>query len=950
MNTSIFNQINQRLSLRHPQKDSLEALAKAITATEGALLKKDHDVPALLAVLKEQFPTLSDFEREFPSLCFALATGVGKTRLMGAFITYLHQAHGINNFFVLAPNLTIYEKLITDFTPESAKYVFTGISEFAFAKPLVITGDNYEQQGSRVGSTTLKGFEKDVRINIFNIAKINSEVRGKKAPRIKRMSEYLGESYFNHLANLDDLVMLMDESHRYRASAGVKALNELNPVLGLELTATPFVETAKGAKPFKNVVLDYPLACAMDDGFVKEPAVVTQANFKPEEHDEESLQRIKLMDGIRLHETTKVELNTYATQNGVKRVKPFVLVIARDTTHAAELKQIMEAPDFFNGEYADKIIQVDSSKSGKAEEEMISRLLAVESLDEPTEIVIHVNMLKEGWDVTNLYTIIPLRAANARTLIEQSIGRGLRLPYGKRTGVDEVDRLNIVAHDKFQAIVDAANDPENPLRLKQVILERPEDDPELTSVIVSSNLDGALHVAGTPDAKGETDKRTSDSKYANKASVPYPKNTKSPKFAVGDAPLVRQVYKAVQKVSKNAEHVPNSDALIKNDVQTLILETVKQDSAPMQGELFTQDDRKLKAIIAQLSEWVIDQTIDIPRISLIPKDEVQSGYHAFELDVSTIKLQPSDHEIQSESLQRGGTTLRYGQGHISHEESRPENYIIRELVNRDDVSYDDHADLINQLAHEAVAHLNSYLSQDDAEQVLKHQAGTIANEIYAQMEKQYWEGETEYEAVISEGFMPLKETAFTVVSEDYYRDYRDTVIDKKMIRKLLFTGFEKCLYPAQKFDSDTERQFAILLENQSLKWLKPIKGQVGITYKEGTNRPEYVPDFIAELDDSIIMVETKASKDMNDVAVQTKAHAAREWCHHASGYSGRHGGKCWHYLLIPHDAVKSNMTLRHFIQQYALSDKVGDELFGAWEGEPLTRGDQGEYEQRLEFE
>ena len=87
---------------------------------------------------------------------------------------------------------------------------------------------------------------------------------------------------------------------------------------------------------------------------------------------------------------------------------------------------------------------------------MVQKLLAVESPEEPTEIVIHVNMLKEGWDVTNLYTIVPLRAANARTLIEQSIGRGLRLPYGRRTGVSTVDRLNIIAHDRFQEIVDEA--------------------------------------------------------------------------------------------------------------------------------------------------------------------------------------------------------------------------------------------------------------------------------------------------------------------------------------------------------------------------------------------------------------------------------------------------------------------------------------------------------------
>jgi type III restriction enzyme len=93
---------------------------------------------------------------------------------------------------------------------------------------------------------------------------------------------------------------------------------------------------------------------------------------------------------------------------------------------------------------------------------MITRLLKVEHTQEPTEIVIHVNMLKEGWDVTNLYTIVPLRAANARTLIEQSIGRGLRLPYGKRTGVTAVDRLNIVAHDRFQEIIEEAN--KHPLR------------------------------------------------------------------------------------------------------------------------------------------------------------------------------------------------------------------------------------------------------------------------------------------------------------------------------------------------------------------------------------------------------------------------------------------------------------------------------------------------------
>src|SRR5580698_5702866 len=291
------NAIAGRLSLRPPQRESLEILDRL---TEIVPPSKTPDVAAALAIIQSEFPKVTDFEREFPSICFALATGVGKTRLMGAFISYLHLAKGISNFFVLAPNLTIYNKLIADFTPNTPKYVFKGIAEFATDTPEIITGDTYDKR-------SLFGDIYRVRINIFNISKINSEVRGGNMPRIRKLSEYIGQSYFDYLAGLPDLVLLMDESHRYRASAGIRAFNELKPMLGLELTATPFVETAKGATPFKNVVYDYPLARAMADGFVKEPAVVTQKNFDASQFTPAQLELIKLEDGIRLHEATKVE-------------------------------------------------------------------------------------------------------------------------------------------------------------------------------------------------------------------------------------------------------------------------------------------------------------------------------------------------------------------------------------------------------------------------------------------------------------------------------------------------------------------------------------------------------------------------------------------------------------------------------------------------------------------
>ncbi|MEA2175277.1 MAG: type restriction enzyme, partial [Blastocatellia bacterium] len=407
------NSISGRLSLRPPQRESLEILARVADILP---LAKERDTQAALEIIRSEFGSVTDFERDFPSLCFALATGVGKTRLMGAFVAYLHLAKRIRHFFVLAPNLTIYNKLIADFTPNHPKYVLQGIAEFATNPPEVITGDNYES-GRGVREADLFG-ETGIHINIFNISKINSEVRGGNAPRIKRLSEYIGQSYFDYLAGLTDLVLLMDESHRYRASAGVRAINELKPVIGLELTATPQIETARGPVPFKNIIYSYPLPKALEDGFVKEPVVATRENFDAGNYTAEQLERLKLEDGVRIHESTKVELEVYARQNERPLVKPFMLVVAQDTDHANSLVATISDDAFFEGRYKDRVITVHSNQRGEEKDETVEKLLSVENPQEPTEIVVHVNMLKEGWDVTNLYTIVPLRAANSRTLVE----------------------------------------------------------------------------------------------------------------------------------------------------------------------------------------------------------------------------------------------------------------------------------------------------------------------------------------------------------------------------------------------------------------------------------------------------------------------------------------------------------------------------------------------------
>ncbi len=904
MNARVLNHISGRLSLRLPQSESLSRLVRALAASPE-LLGHERDVSAVLASLKADFPTLEDFEREFPSLCFALATGVGKTRLMGAFISYLYLAHGINNFFVLAPNLTIYNKLIVDFTPNTPKYVFKGIGEFAINAPRVITGDNYDQQNIAGGE--LFG---EIRINIFNISKINSEVRGGKEPRIKRMKEVLGDSYFNHLASLPDLVLLMDESHRYRASAGVRSINDLKPLFGLELTATPFVEAGSGKTvPFKNVVMDYPLARAMEDGFVKEPAVVTQRNFDAKAHTPEEIEKTKLEDGVRLHETTKVELLTYARENGVKIVKPFMLVIARDTTHAGQLLALLESQSFYEGRYVGKVIQVDSSRTGAEEEEMISRLLAVESVDEPTEIVIHVNMLKEGWDVTNLYTIVPLRAANARTLIEQSIGRGLRLPYGKRTGVAAVDRLNIVAHDKFQEIIDDANRADSPIRLKQVILDAPSADDKKVSVQVGS---GAMTRLGLADAPTITVAPAGAGSVigSSQATTPPP----PPVFATdSERHAARVVMEVIGTYEVKRDLVPTSNALLRPEVQREILADVAERLRPLQGSLIADDAKiDLAAVVARTTEIVVQQTIDIPRIAVVPTGDVTTGFHPFKLDIDQLHLQPGEREIVGQMLRTNEQFTLASE--VGLKEARSEDYIVHALVDFDDIDYFTHANLLYDLAGQLVQHLMGYLSEDETRSVLDRDRRLIAREIHAQMMEHFWEQATSYEVQVSRGFTELKQCNFTAAAGQTAHHFRETLVEMSRIKQMLFGGFERCLYPLQKFESDTERRFCVILERDALKWFKPAKGQFQIYYKLGTEQPEYVPDFVAETDSTIYMVETKARTDVNTQEVQAKADSAARWCKHASDHAVEVGTKPWKYLLLPHDEITESKRLSDYLR------------------------------------
>ncbi len=882
MNT-IANNIKQRLSLREPLQDSLDIVAQLCQELE---LKKEVDLVAELEKVKAHFPTCIDFERDFVSIAFSIATGVGKTRLMGAIVAYLYLQKGIKNFFILAPNLTIYDKLIEDFgNPAYHKYVFNGISEFVHNRPVVITGDNYAQQGALFSDS-------EIRINIFNIAKFNSDNRGTRqggvslAPRIKRLSEYLGQSYWDYLTGLDDLVILMDEAHRYHADASKKAINELKPILGIEMTATPFDENGN---QFKNIVFEYSLAQALSDGkYVKNPAIATRKNFQKGSLSDREVEIIKLEDAISIHQDTKNELEIYSNNNEVKLIKPFILVVCKDIAHAKEIHELINTDAFYNGQYKGKVLQIDSST--KKEEDIEKQFVSLESPDNEIEIVIHVNMLKEGWDVTNLYTIVPLRAANAGILVEQTIGRGLRLPYeGKRTGVDKIDKLTVVAHENFDAVILAAKNPNSVLN-KMSFIEIAEEDLSTKTVVVTSHPvmeqtfvkeQEKINVIANPQEK---------QKAQNNLDVKKAIINVLPDF--GSLNIVKRI-EDVKKPEVKAKFIKQYEQdLFKN------------------GDLFWESKvAEATQEYEKIVDIYINKTIEIPRMDLV-QGETKAEFEEFDLDIIGFNFQALEQEIIRMGLKDKQVETLKAKSSGSY--GNPIKLIIAELIDYPEIDYDDNADLLYQLANQAYEAIKSNISnQEELSSAIFQFKAAIAEKVYNQMKQHFKLHSADYVAPRVFPFIRIEQWSFSSLVNAGYKDYRDIVSPTSMIPKYVFRGFEKACHFEYKFDSKAEQDLAFVLENDGtvIKWLRPAPNQFRIYWDNNSKR--YEPDFIVETESTIYMLEVKRSDQTEEETVLAKKAAAERFCKYASEYTEANKGKAWKYLILPHNEVSRTVSIKY---------------------------------------
>lgn len=872
--SDIVKRISYAMSLRAPQEEALSYLDAISTKCEYKNGNKEKIEEVASENCENQRKICSKFD--FPSFSYAMATGIGKTRLMGASIYYLYKTKGYKHFFILAPGSTIYDKLRKETNPNHPKYIFKGL-EAEMGKPKVYDGENYDRYPIRFEQMTMfveNTF--DIQLFIFNIGKIFNSKTDTEF-NFHKFKETLGASFADVLAQFDDLVICMDEAHRYYAPASMKAINYLKPILGLEFTATP--------KSTTNIIYAYDVARGATEGYLKIPVVMGRSNTAG--YSQDDIEEMKIRDGLTLHENRKAVLREYCSNNSLDYVKPIVLIACKDTDHAKRIREKIDSDDFLKGKYKGKVIEVHSKQTGEESEENVKLLLSIESATNPIEIVLHVYKLKEGWDVNNLFTIIPLNAAKSDILAMQTIGRGLRLPFGEQTGDDKIDTLDIVAHDHYRELVDEIKNSDI-FRYHDLDTQTSEHTESVDVTASASDdqlslFDDALAAAGVKSFADISNPKTQHEIYEE-----YKKN-----------------YMATQRKARTEENHVDDGQMTLFDLQS-DSSTEKQATASATPDIPTTPPKTSKQKMMSeeefsksLSEYS-SKAISVPKILVQTTSEV----HFKHFDV---KRTITDFEIAKAQIERydaiNQQLLSVIDAQILEVNDAMNTLACMLLDTISELSFDD-ADFVIDVVEQYLSQIDG--SEEEKRQIVRRYASMIVNDIRKQI-YDHVDRKTEDIHLIQKDLIIFKKFIKSV-KQDGQVHFDKPFTDKSNIKKYLFTGYKKAYYPSNAFDSDSERLFSIILEEDPdvIRWIKPPLNQLGLFWKAGQ---QYNPDFLVETTTGKFMVEVKALKDVTSDEVVAKAKEGLKWCEFASTADPDH--KTWHYRLVSDDNIIVGNTCKY---------------------------------------
>lgn len=799
---TLIEEIAARFDLRDPNRRALQAVVRAVESAGGA----------------------------FTEIIADLATGVGKTFLMSSLIEYL-ALQGVRHLLVVTPGSTIQRKTLANFDEASSKYVAG-----ADVAPYIITPDNF--QAASVG-TVLRDASR-LKVFVFNVQQLIRPTDN-VSRKVRDEDENLGDALYSHLENADDLFVIADEHHVYheKAKAFSAAIRDLDPVALVGLTATP--DRADVAK----IVFQYTLGEAIADGHVKVPVIVYRKDGTKDE-------RTQLRDACQLLGHKTVAYEQYRAINAeAPAVKPCLFVVCQSIEHAAEVGQVLASPGFIGDPGA--VLEITSQSSDEA----LTALAAVESPDSPIRAIVSVNMLREGWDVRNIAVIVALRKLASQTLTEQILGRGLRLPFGRRTGVPDVDQVDLVAHDSYSQL----------LAQKDVLRQRVQ----LPTTAVEVDEHGA---ATTAEADVSVAVGASDSDSPVGTAVrPLPGQT-----SLFDG--LGEEYDAYR-----SEDDAPAPTLTFRETEGRLAAAAPQPKGRVDGApqvVFPRRESKLTYAAFSLSD--------------IPDGDAQAAGARFIKEVPTF--------IYRDALEatRSGDDVTITRVPLANEEAQ------QTLAGLDIVRLDLIAAVMQQ--PEVPQERTSKNAAERLVSAFLKGAGVSSDAASAE-----WGQKRQQQAV--EGMRELIRTAIggrkkeaqyelvpvalpiepVLVASDARNAYNDDFVKHQP-----FVGWNKSIMPVASFDAgSTEWALAHLLDrdDEITWWLRLYVGeQAYIPTTDGN----YFPDFIAiDRDGTYWLIEGKSDKNANDADVLRKKAAAESWARSVRD-DGRFG--TWRYVFAIESHIK----------------------------------------------
>ena len=224
-------------------------------------------------------------------------------------------------------------------------------------------------------------------------------------------------------------------------------------------------------------------------------------------------------------------------------------------------------------------------------------------------------------------------------------------------------------------------------------------------------------------------------------------------------------------------------------------------------------------------------------------------------------------------------------------------------------------DSISELSYEdadfIIDVVEQYLSQIEGDEehkrkIVRRYATLIVSDIRKQI-FEHTECKTEDIHIIQKDLILFRKFVKNVKKDGRVR-FDKPFADKANIKKYLFTGYKKAYYTENAFDSDAERLFSIILEEDPdvIRWIKPPLNQLGLFWQAGQ---QYNPDFLVETTSGKFMVEVKASNEVTADDVVAKAREGIKWCRFASTADPDH--KVWEYRLISDDNIKLGNTCKY---------------------------------------